>query len=365
MPSTLSRLKSTVRSLFAGGLKVSATDGPPAESVEAGGLTATCYREWPPINEQWNALWAASPSATTFNSPTWQHLAVGPTLRPHSLRLITVTRSDQLLAVLPLELVPSGFLESAGLAVSDYLDPLAADDPAVWSAILQLFNHLWDHQLKAVTLHNVRGESPVRTILSEIAPTAGFIVEEAPLDAAARIQLPGAWDDYLASLDAHERKELRRKIRKAEEQGGARLFISDRSNFHPDHLTASLDLIEAADESKREWLRTNVRPLLQRTGEQLVREGRLRLLILRLSGRSAACILDFPSRSGPLLYNSGFDPSQRALSPGVVTFGLAIKDAIERKCPVFDMLRGQHPYKYKLGAADHPLYRLSLRPKNP
>jgi CelD/BcsL family acetyltransferase involved in cellulose biosynthesis len=335
------------------------------------------------MTEQWNALWNSSASATTFNSATWQQLAVGATLRPHALRLITVTRREQLLAVLPMELVPSGFLESTGLAVSDYLDPLAADDPAVWSAVLQLLNHLWDHPLKAVTFHNVRGESPIRSILPSIAQSAGLVVEQAPLDAAARIQLPATWDEYLASLDAHERKELRRKIRKAGENAGASLFICDDRNFAPEHLTAALDLIEAADESKRDWFRSNVRPLLERTGEQLIRERRLRLLMLnlnregeapaepRLAGRlalpnsrPAAAILDFPSRSGPLLYNSGFDPAHREFSPGVVTFGLAIKDAIERKCPIFDMLRGQHPYKYKLGATDYPLYRLSLHPKN-
>jgi CelD/BcsL family acetyltransferase involved in cellulose biosynthesis len=262
-----------------------------------------------------------------------------------------------------MELVPSGFLETAGLAVSDYLDPLAAEEPAVWSAILQLLAHLWDRPLKAVTLHNVRAESAARTILPAIAPGLGFVVEEAPLDAAARIELPATWEAYLGALDAHERKELRRKIRKAQEQGGATLFICDETNFKAEHLTTSLDLIEAADESKREWFGANVRPLLERTGEQLIREGRLRLLMLWLSDRPGACILDFPSCSGPMLYNSGFEPALREFSPGVVTFGLAIKDAIERKCATFDMLRGQHAYKYKLGAKDYLLQRLSLHRK--
>jgi CelD/BcsL family acetyltransferase involved in cellulose biosynthesis len=89
----------------------------------------------------------------------------------------------------------------------------------------------------------------------------------------------------------------------------------------------------------------------------------MRLLILMIEDRPAACLIEFPSADGPLLYNSGFDPAFKQYSAGAVTFGLGIQNAISERHKVFDMLRGQHGYKYQLGAKDRPLYRLSLHPR--
>ena len=41
-------------------------------------------------------------------------------------------------------------------------------------------------------------------------------------------------------------------------------------------------------------------------------------------------------------------------------FGLALKDAVENGGQIFDLLRGREDYKYKLGAVDDPLFRISI-----
>jgi CelD/BcsL family acetyltransferase involved in cellulose biosynthesis len=41
---------------------------------------------------------------------------------------------------------------------------------------------------------------------------------------------------------------------------------------------------------------------------------------------------------------------------------MLIRDSIARGARVVDFLRGREEYKYRLGAIDEPLYRLSLRP---
>jgi CelD/BcsL family acetyltransferase involved in cellulose biosynthesis len=370
MMSTFGKLKAQVRGIFGGELKLSRADGPDP-SVEIGGVRATCHRQWPAdprFRARWDGLLARSQWASAFVSPTWQIEGVAASFRPGSMRVITATATGpgELLAVLPMELTPTGFVESAGIAVSDYLDPLASDDhAAIWPAILGLLKEHWDRDLKAVTFHNVRHDWPGKAILAAAASGVGFACEQAEIPPSARLALPDSWDRYLDSLDGHERKELRRKIRKAENEAGARLWVCDATTPSDDVspcVATALDLLEAADESKRDWLRANVRPFLNRVGTQLVREGRMRLLLLMLNDRPAATLIDLPSPHGPMLYNSGFDPAYRQLSPGVVTFALAIKEAIERKQPFFDMLRGQHPYKYKLGARDEPMYRISVHP---
>jgi CelD/BcsL family acetyltransferase involved in cellulose biosynthesis len=211
-----------------------------------------------------------------------------------------------------------------------------------------------------VTFHNVRHDSPCRELLPNAAAAHGLTCDQTIVNNAARIKLPPTWDNYLESLDSHERKELRRKIRKAEEQAQGKLVVMDGQNWDESRLNTALDLVQAADATKGEWFAMNVRPMLIRIAPTLAREGRLRLLTLMLGESPAAALFEFPSPRGPLLYNSGYDPSQRQWSPGAVMFGLALKQAIENHAAVFDLLRGREEYKYRLGAVDDQLFRISI-----
>jgi CelD/BcsL family acetyltransferase involved in cellulose biosynthesis len=365
MPAVFEQIKKSIRKIVGGELKISASDGPAIHTVEHLGLHASCHRQWPthsPFRQGWNRLSQVCSHATTFSSRIWQQEGIGQTLRPGSLRLITVTKGEELLAVLPMEFTPTGFLESTGHATSDYLDPLV--DPSrqieAWAAIFALLEDLWDRELKAVTFHNVRDDSPAREILPNAAAAHGLTCDQTVVNNAARIKLPPTWDAYLESLESHERKELRRKIRKAEEQAKAQLVVMDGANWDESRLNTALDLVQAADQTKGEWFAMNVRPMIARIASTLAAEGRLRLLTLLLGETPAAALFEFPSPRGPLLYNSGYDPAQRQWSPGAVMFGLALKEAIENKAPVFDLLRGREEYKYRLGAVDDNLFRISI-----
>jgi CelD/BcsL family acetyltransferase involved in cellulose biosynthesis len=62
------------------------------------------------------------------------------------------------------------------------------------------------------------------------------------------------------------------------------------------------------------------------------------------------------------LYNSGFDPAHAKLAPGLVLLAHVIGDAITRRIPVFDFLRGEEPYKYAFGPEPRELFRMQVRP---
>jgi CelD/BcsL family acetyltransferase involved in cellulose biosynthesis len=359
------QIKQKLRGIFGGELKISSPDGPAIHTVQQVGISATCHRQWPThsaFREGWDRLSQICSHATTFSSRVWQQDGVGQSLRPGALRLITVTKGEELLAVLPMEFTPTGFLESTGHAVSDYLDPLvdAAFEAEIWAAVIALLEDLWDRELKAVTFHNIRHDSPCREMLPNVSGAHGLTCDQTVVNNAARIKLPPTWEGYLEKLDSHERKEVKRKIRKAQEQAQAHLTLMDRANWDEAKLGRALDLIEAAEATKGEWFAMNVRPMLLRIAATLAKEGRMRLRTLILGETPAAALFEFPSARGPLLYNSGYDPAQRQWSPGAVMFGLALKDAIENRAQVFDLLRGREDYKYKLGAVDDPLFRISI-----
>jgi CelD/BcsL family acetyltransferase involved in cellulose biosynthesis len=339
---------------------------PHFEPLEMKGLVGRCHTSWPveaSFRAAWDDLLVCCPWATTFQSAIWQRDGIGPTLQPGRLRLLTVSREQRLLAVVPMQLTRGGFLETTGYAVSDYLDPLVDlwNEEDSWRMILRLILQQWDRRMRGVTFHNMRPGLRCQVVLPALATEAGFVCEWERVGTVARLKLPATWEAYLDLLDPHERKELRRKMRKAQSQADARLHIIDNGNFDPESLMRAMDLMESTDQSKRQWLGWHVRPLLMRVGRQLIVEGGMRLLFLLFGQTPAACLIELSSRRGPLLYNGGFDAAWREYSPGIVTFGLAIQEAIERGAEVFDLLRGQEGYKYRLGATDEPLYRLVLR----
>ena len=351
--------------MLAGPLRISRSHAEVA-SVEVAGVLANCHWGWPEdgIKDAWGELVQRLPGATTFQSYTWQRDGIGPKAPNGASRLIRVTKGDTLIGVLPLERSASGFLDSAGHAVSDYLDPLVhptLEEPA-WRAILSLLREQWDDETRGVTLHNIRATATCREVLKRSAAEEGFACDEVATGTAARIALPRTWEEYLSSLDAHERKELRRKIRKVEGHPGAHVRISDAHTFEPEHLLQVLDLVQMAGGEKGTWFGEVVRPMLLRVAEPLARQGELRLLTLMIDGAPAAGLIELPSETGPLMYNGGFDPALKPWSPGIVLFAMAIRRAIDQGATVFDLLRGREEYKYRLGARDEPLYRIALRP---
>src|SRR6185436_16033985 len=195
MPAVFEQIKKSIRKIVGGELKISAAAGPAVHSVEHLGLHASCHRQWPThaaFRDGWDRLSRICSHATTFSSRTWQQDGIGETLRPGALRLITVTRGEELVAILPMEFTPTGFLESTGHSHSDYLDPLLdpALEPQAWAAILALLDDLWDRELKAVTFHNVRHDSPGREILPNAAAAHGLTCDQTVVNNAARIKLP-------------------------------------------------------------------------------------------------------------------------------------------------------------------------------
>src|SRR3954463_15115226 len=124
MPAVFEHLKKSIRRIVGGELKISSPDGPDIYSLQRLGISATCHRQWPThtaFHEGWDQLSQKCSHASTFTSRIWQQDGVGETLRPGALRLITATKGEQLVAVLPMEITPTGFLESPGHSISDYL----------------------------------------------------------------------------------------------------------------------------------------------------------------------------------------------------------------------------------------------------
>lgn len=313
----------------------------------------------------WEALAQTPTIATPFNGAVWQSAAWKTQNAGDRLRLLTIHRAGELIGVLPLRLSRERGLLTPGAAVTDYLDPLISSDAehACWRAVLSFLTSVWDQSVVEFTLHNLRESASCRRVLPSVAEAIGFTCEEKVVEYAPAIRLPATWEGFLAALDPHERKESRRKLNKAEGRGGARLQACDREEQIAPSLERTLRFMEICGGQKGDAVKRFIRPLLAAAAPAMIRTKQLDLLTLMIHEEPACCLLQFRSSRGPMLYNCGYDPAQREWSPGVVAVMLAIRDAIAAGAAEYDLLRGQEAYKYKLGAVDRPLFRLTFRRK--
>jgi CelD/BcsL family acetyltransferase involved in cellulose biosynthesis len=359
-------VKSFLKRLVKGKLRISQLDDASFEPFIRDGLTSRCWTSFPDdaIVQQWEQLIDRTPLASAFQSSAWHRGLASVFCKANRLRLLTVHRGEQLLGVLPLQLAEGGYLEVQGAALSDYLDPLVADgeQDAFWTAALSHLGELWDWGVSGLVLHNIRGHWPGRAALPALAAANGFAIEESAVDKVVRATLRPTWEEFSETLDGHNRREMLRKVRRAETQGACKLLVESLDQNLDAAIAEALRLSEASGGDRAESIQTYVRPLLAAVGPDLMRRGRLLIKTLFLEAKPAACLLVMPCSDGPLIYNGGFDPAFHWYSPGTVLTALGIQQAIQAKSPYYDMLRGQEQYKYRFGGVEDPIYRLTLKP---
>ena len=188
-----------------------------SQQVLVDGLIVKCHRALPEDSAfaaAWEELYRRAPDATPFQSPAWQRSLLETAHAMRRLRVFTVYDRHRLIAVLPLELRRGNILRTSGALLTDYLDPLIDPEYSAlcWPAMLRGIKQLAPG--RSLVLENIRAESFSHAQLAACA-AAGFNFSDSAQDAVSRIALPKTWDDYLASLDRHERKELKRKLNKA------------------------------------------------------------------------------------------------------------------------------------------------------
>ncbi len=313
--------------------------------------------------ERWNALVARAAGGSVFLTWQWQTEWIASFLDGRALQILTVVDpSGALAGALPLYAEAEGrWRIVGGEDVSDYLDLAAVPgaEAAVWEAILQHRDEhaaVWD-------LRGLRPESPTLTVLPPLAAAEGLVATAEREERCPILPLPATWDEYLARLSGKDRHELRRKMRKLEAELPA---VTVRAHADvggwDDAMTSFLALHRASRTGKARFMDERMERFFRRSLRALVAAGWIRLWFLESASTPVAGFLCMEYGDSVGLYNSGFDPAHAKLAPGIVLLGHLIRDAIERRIPVFDFLRGEEPYKYAFGPTPRDLFRLQLEP---
>lgn len=320
---------------------------------------------WQRLEGAWERLHERSATATLFNSFPyaalwWQHFGT-----PGALHLWSVWEGDELLGLAPL--YETGGAQGqplrrliGGVDVSDYLDLLLA--PGREEEVLEQFLAAWaDAPCRCpLDLHCIRHASPTREALLLRAAEHGFTVRAAREAVCPVIPLPDSWEGYLARLDGKQRRELRRKLRRAGQEALVSWYRAPGAALE-EEMTRFFELHARSSPDKAAFMTPTMRAFFLDLAHTFSQRGWLDLRFLLLDGQPAASYLTFLFRDEVLVYNSGYD-SERAgeLSPGWLLLCYHIEAAIAQGRSRYDFLRGDEPYKFRFGAQAEAIYQIQL-----
>lgn len=248
--------------------------------------------------------------------------------------------------------------------VTDYVD-IIADRNCVEAVQVYLARFLADNTDKydRINLCNIPETSPTYAQFPDKLRQQHFDADTVLQEVCPVIHLPAEWEDYLGKLDKKQRHEIRRKLRKAESEAKLEWYVVGRDHDFDNEVEKFLSLMAASQPSKAEFLRdqNNLRffkNILSVTHEK----GWLKLSFLKCNDTDVAAYCDFDYNRHILVYNSGLLPESYAqLSPGIVLLAYDIRHAIETGHIIYDFLRGNESYKYRMGAEDTRVYKLVAR----
>lgn len=224
-----------------------------------------------------------------------------------------------------------------------------------------LLDTIGAHGGRRLDLHSIGEDSPTLALLPELARQRGYAVAVAQEDVAPRLALAGTWDEYLSGLSKKDRHELRRKLRRLEGHNDWRWHCVSDPGAAAGRMDVFLDLMRRSDPAKAEFLTPERENFFRALVAAAAAEDALRLFFMEMDGQPVAASLCLDYNGARMLYNSGHDPEYRYYSVGLLLHSLCLRDALERGYRCFDFLRGNEPYKYRLGGRDHRLYRITLQ----
>ncbi|RME74307.1 MAG: GNAT family N-acetyltransferase [Chloroflexi bacterium] len=247
--------------------------------------------------------------------------------------------------------------------ISDYLDLLVDRDyiEAVHQTLLDTLTAdrgpAWDRLYLCSLPHH----SLTHTRLADLARARGLAVEIRQQDVCPVITLPATWDDYLAALNKKQRHEIRRKLRKIQNEAEMRWYAVESPEEMPAAMEVFIDLHQRSTRDKEGFWTDELVRFFKAVAVEIAAAGWLKLYFIELDGHQAAAMLCFDYNNEFLLYNSGYDPDRFAsLSPGNVLTALTIQDAIRLGRRRYDFLRGDEEYKFRFGAQPEPVFDLTI-----
>lgn len=322
----------------------------------------------------WDTLARASRADSIFLSWEWQESwwrHYGPVRGRRACILSFHGPDERLLGIAPLYAERRSWngiplrtlaLFGDGSGDGDDLDILALPrhETAVAGALLRHLHERGDWDV--LDLHPVPHGSGTLGALRTLAPRRGWTCRQREL-ACSRTPLPGSWDELLAGLKPRLRSRARALLRDTVDGNGGRLERLDRARDLEQGLRILFDLHTRrwnaigrpgcfADPARRDFFRD--------LAFRAVRNGWLRLYVLRDGERALAAQIGFVYRGVFLAIQEGFEPDAGERSPGVALRAAVLRACIHEGLTAYDNLLGAPPQKMRWAAQERRVVGLTL-----
>ena len=325
-----------------------------AEARHARGPVRVRELDPPAVRAEWRTWGLEWPAA--FTAPPWVSAWAETLGSDREVRWLVAEEAGAPIGAVPLVIAGDTAQVAGSPDVCDHLD-LAARPGRQAEVCRALARFLARRGVRRLDAEAVRPDA----LLVRGWRAAGLPVDLPGVAVTVEMDLPGSWDGYLERLSKHDRHEVRRKLRRLEAAGPV---VWRRSRDPAADLPVFLRLFRDSRPRKRAFLTPERLSFFHRLAAALAADGVLDLGILEVGDRPVAATFGFSWADTAHLYNNGFDPAWADRSVGLVAKVLSVRDAIERGMARYTFLRGDEPYKFRLGGRAVPLlgFRARLSP---
>ena len=324
----------------------------------------------PALVASWTALADADPAATLFQRPpfltAWYEVFGGRSV----VRSLEVRRDDRAIGFAPLTVESVGSIGGpvelirflGGTEVTDYLGPVSAPEDRAVVADALLAHLAADRHWDELALTGLAADVGWHALIDDAARAHGLLVVERLEDGVCpRVDLTGGEEAWLERLPSRARKEHVRKARKLERDAGpVEVIESAAHELHDDIDRFLAQVVTSFPEKASFFQREDMVRWFHVLVDVLGEGGGLRLHHLDVGGIRAASTVSLLWGDTWGLYNSSFDPDLAALAPGAVLVGHLAGIAAAEGFATLDLLKGDEAYKYRFGAVDRGLQRLTV-----
>jgi CelD/BcsL family acetyltransferase involved in cellulose biosynthesis len=248
-----------------------------------------------------------------------------------------------------------------GTEVTDYIGPIAVPETqaSVAKELLAAVAKLEDWSV--ADLRGLPEDSAWLRLLADAAAAQGLSVDvlDDQNGVAPFLHLPGSYAEYLERLPSKLRHEIRRKARRLEaEVGPWHLCLATAETLEP-FLDRFVELHRMSEGPKGVFMQAGMEIFFRRLGAAFLPRGIFSLTFVEAADHDQlAGSIGFRFEGTYSLYNSAYDRTYQAVSPGMVLVAEDIRIAIEGGCSSFDLLKGDYAYKYRFGARPRAIKRL-------
>jgi CelD/BcsL family acetyltransferase involved in cellulose biosynthesis len=316
------------------------------------------------LEREWGSVFMRDPAATPFASFEWLSAWYARWSAGGRPWILVVYDGANVVGLAPFLRQERGgmrYLTGLGVGVGNYWDIVAppADRSRVVAAVadaLRKRSMEWD----AFFVDKLPEESNTVAAMRE----AGLRLGPPTRSASPRIELPDAFDDYLARLSKNRRWRLRRSLKTIDSGQLTVRPVSDSAG-----LPATLERWQAL---RVQWWR-------ERGGEMLEEHGSARFLAFTqdavaalvesdmavvwevLSGEELVGVtVNFMDQGTFYYWLWGFDPCIEELKPGHTLLAYSIRWSIETGRRYFDFMVGDEAYKYDYAPEDHGVLTMTI-----